>query len=330
MIQKNLEITTRIGCVNMCEYCLQTKLISNYTKNQHNSRLLNEFESNNDTDALEKILLSEYLKGDKNREIVMTMETFELCLSTIPSSVDIHFTGYQEAFENPNALDMMKHAYNKGHRILLNTTLVGMKKEHVAELEKFKFKEINIHMPSALYKENIGKNSKADYIRTGKEISDEYLDLMELMISSDLMTRVDRESDRSLRFHSHGPVHSELRERFGNRIGDRQRGLNSRAGNLGKMQNEVMWKDNWCMRIYHNVLLPDGTVQLCCQDYGLSEPLGNLKHMSYDDLFNTKLFKDKIAKGGAKICQSCDDGVAVPGEWKEKLRSMQNYPNVWR
>ena len=30
-----LEITTKIGCANMCEYCPQTKLIRRYINNHH-------------------------------------------------------------------------------------------------------------------------------------------------------------------------------------------------------------------------------------------------------------------------------------------------------
>ena len=35
-------------------------------------------------------------------------------------------------------------------------------------------------------------------------------------------------------------------------------------------------------------------------------------------------------KGKSEICQRCDDGVAVPGEFRTKLSSMQNYESEWR
>ena len=76
-------------------------------------------------------------------------------------------------------------------------------------------------------------------------------------------------------------------------------------------------------------MLPDGGVQLCCQDYGLEEPIGNLLHMPYPSLFETKRFKEIMA-GKASICQRCDDGVAVPNDQKVKLRSMQKYEHEWR
>ncbi len=95
------------------------------------------------------------------------------------------------------------------------------------------------------------------------------------------------------------------------------------------MSGKQLWEDNRCQRIIHNVLLPDGTVQLCCQDYGLEEPLGNLLYINYRDLFETRIFK-LIMEGKSKICQRCDDGVAVPRETMDKLRSMQKYEDEWR
>ena len=43
-MQYILEITTKIGCSNMCEYCPQTKLIKNFVGNIHNKRLTNYYE----------------------------------------------------------------------------------------------------------------------------------------------------------------------------------------------------------------------------------------------------------------------------------------------
>ena len=318
-MKRILEITTRIGCSNMCEYCPQAKLIKNYTDNIHNHRIEKRFKEHDDIMSLQKLLVGEYLKSDKNRETEMSMDTFVKCLSTIPTDVDIHFTGYTEAFENPMCLRMVKHAFKKGHRVLINTTIVGLKKSDVDELEKLQFKDINFHLPSATFKENIGRNSRLLKIKTGKEISEDYHDMIEYILKSKLPHH----------FHAHGGIHPEIVERFGKRLPAKNRGLNSRAGNLGKMTGEALWEKNWCQRIYHNVLLPDGTVQLCCQDYGLDEPLGNLKYMPYGEIHSTNKFKN-ITEGGAGLCQACDDGIAVPREMMVKLRSMQDHQDEWR
>ena len=327
-MQYILEITTKIGCSNMCEYCPQTKLIKNFVGNIHNKRLTNYYEKAGDIEGLEKLLIHEYVKKDKNRTTMMSMETFEKCLSTVSDEVDIHFTGYTEAFENPNCTDMIFHAYSKGHKVLINTTLVGMTKNDIDRLEKISsFKEFNVHLTSATYFENIGKNSASVKSKTGKEISDEYLEMIDYIIDANFPKVFHTHSAEGYEFHP------EIEEYAGDRIraiGYKNRGLNSRAGNLGKLTGEKFWENNWCHRIIHNVLLPDGTVQLCCQDYGLEEPLGNLLHIDYPDIFQTENFKNRIMTGKTDICNRCDDGVAVPNEAKVKLRSMQKYENEWR
>ena len=158
------------------------------------------------------------------------------------------------------------------------------------------------------------------------------LDILDHMIEAKI------NADHPKHFHTHSgeelpDLHPEINDYAGDRIraiGYKNRGLNSRAGNLGKLTGELLWENNWCQRIIHNVLLPDGTVQLCCQDYGLEEPLGNLKIMDYSDIFETNNFKNRIMKGKTDICNRCDDGVAVSNDVRHKLRSMQNFESEWR
>ena len=89
-----LEVTTKIGCSNVCEYCPQTKLIKNYTNNLHNAVMKKHFNDENDIKVIESLLLHKYLEKDKNRTTMMSLDTFKKCLSSIPPQVDIHFTGY--------------------------------------------------------------------------------------------------------------------------------------------------------------------------------------------------------------------------------------------
>jgi len=311
-----LEITTKIGCANMCEYCPQTKLIRRYMNNVHMKTMNKNFEEAGDT--IQRAFMHAYLSKDKNRETMMSVETFKKCLSTVDKSVDIHFSGYVEAFENPDATEMVEYAVEKGHSVGINTTLMFTSKEIIDRLVKIgKFKHFHVHTPSATYFETIGRIGKTSFLRNdprdkdkeGKVLSEKYFDLLDYMI--------DNARSVGAHFHTHSStgkaLHPEIDERFGDRmraVGYKNRGLNTRAGNIGKLTGEALWKNNWCNRIIHNVLLPDGGVQLCCQDYGLEEPIGNLLHMPYPSLFETKRFKEIMA-GKASICQRCDDGVAV-------------------
>jgi hypothetical protein len=330
-----LEITTKIGCANMCEYCPQTKLIRRYMENVHMKTLNKHFNSAGDN--IHQVFMEEYLKKDKNRETMMSLETFKECLSTIDPSVDIHFSGYVEAFENPLAIDMVEYAVEKGHYVGINTTLMFVTKEIIDRLANIgRFKHFSVHTPSATYFETIGRINKTSFLRNdprdkekvNKEISEKYFDILGYMI--------EKSSAVNAIFHTHSApgyeLHPEIEERYGTQmrnIGYKNRGLNSRAGNIGKLTGEALWKDNWCQRIIHNVLIPDGSVQLCCQDYGLEEPIGNLLHMPYYALFETNRFKEIMA-GKASICQRCDDGVAVPNSEKMRLRRMEFDEDSWR
>ena len=61
--------------------------------------------------------------------------------------------------------------------------------------------------------------------------------------------------------------------------------------------------------IHHNVLLPDGTLLLCCMDYGMKHILGNLLEQDYDALHESEEAK-KIINGFKDdtidtLCRNC-------------------------
>ena len=94
-----LEITTVIGCSNMCEYCPQKLLIKRYRKSK-------------ETEAAPKKM--------------MTLENFKKYISTIPTHINLHFTGYVEPFDNPITHELLLWAHEKGHTLQINTTLEGL------------------------------------------------------------------------------------------------------------------------------------------------------------------------------------------------------------
>jgi len=105
-----IEITTRIGCENMCSYCPQTKFLNAY-------------------------------KDDKR---LMTLQDFELYLSKVPKDIQIHFSGFSEALFNLDSMQMMKSAYEKGYQVVLYTTLEG--NPDYSQLKGVEFEEIHIHL----------------------------------------------------------------------------------------------------------------------------------------------------------------------------------------
>lgn len=85
-----MEITTIIGCKNMCTYCPQDKIISSY-------------------------------KGEKR----LTFNNFKKILSNIPKDIEIYFAGHSEPFLNEESSLMMKYAVEEGYNVVVYSTLIG-------------------------------------------------------------------------------------------------------------------------------------------------------------------------------------------------------------
>jgi hypothetical protein len=277
---RTLEITTKIGCKpNMCEYCPQDLLMARY-------------------------------KDVPNNETYMSMETFIQCLKSVPSYVDIHFTGYVESFLNPKTPDMILHAHSRNHRIAINTTLMGMTQKKLDLITNIPYKAFRIHLPSATYKEKIGYHSKS-IIENGFTITlnPKWIKMLDYVIKKNIHQKV---------FHCHGKLHEQLVELgYLDKINVKDTSLQSRVqnvGNLDKERNEMtklpshLSKRGKCIRVYHNVLLPSGQVQLCCQDYGLEMTIGNLLENTLGEIQTSEKFLD-IVKYGHDICDYCDVGI---------------------
>lgn len=96
-----IEITTKIGCKNMCSYCPQSTFLNQY----------------------------------KESKRVMTLEDFKNFLTKIDNKqTKIHFSGFSESMLNDESVEMMIHAYNCGFGVVLYTTLVGFSFEKAKRL----------------------------------------------------------------------------------------------------------------------------------------------------------------------------------------------------
>ena len=108
-MSKHLEITTYIGCPNMCSYCPQRLLINTY-------------------------------EGQTR----MTPREFERMLNNVPEDVDIHFSGFSELFFHKDAMEFIRLAKLK-HEVVVYTTTNGIKEEYLKELGSIKFKQFVLH-----------------------------------------------------------------------------------------------------------------------------------------------------------------------------------------
>lgn len=128
-----LEITTRIGCQNNCQYCPQDVI----------------------------------LKAYKGKERELSYENFVKAIDKVPKDVYICFAGFCEPFLNKDCGKMVIYADQKGHKIDFYTTLIKATENELEKIKGIKFHRFIIHLPSA------GKeNMKADenYLQLLKKV----------------------------------------------------------------------------------------------------------------------------------------------------------------
>jgi len=236
-----MEITTKIGCKLNCKFCPQEVLRRSYCNFSY--------------------------------ETIMSLDTFKKCLDKIPAEIDIHFSGMCEPWQNSECTNMVKYAYNKGHKLYIYTTLVGMKISDYEYLKTIKIEKFVLHIP------DMEGNSKFD-------LDDEYLRLLNIIIQDvmDDKFRIDT-------FSCHGSVHCLIEKAIRQVNIPIISKMFNRAGNLDvecDIMSETIKEGNiicrWCKgnSLDKNVLLPNGSVVICCMDYSLGFPLGNLIENTFD------------------------------------------------
>jgi hypothetical protein len=227
-------------------------------------------------------LISEYypLHSRSNKAFSLSLSNFKNICDKIPADVDIHFSGMCEPFINPAAVEMVKYAATE-HSVSVFTTLTGLTAEKYDELRRIPFRWFCIHVPDG-------------QLNTGLKCTPEYLKLLQYVVDN------PPECEKFW-FSMHGDYHPALIPIiYGQEI---ENNINDRAGNLDIAWSDKTEKDNpvcSCSRYDQNVLLPDGTVLLCCMDYGMTHILGNLLLQNYDDLKRA---------GPYELCRKCSRAV---------------------
>lgn len=268
-----MEITTRVGCAVNCRYCPQTVFLKNY-----------------------------YVTGNEDK--YMKLDTFKTCLDKMPQNVLIEFAGFTEPFFNSECLDMVLYAVDKGHKVNMFTTLLGMNKDILRTLEAIQFEEFVLHVPDNENYANI-------------PITDEYLELLDLVVAA----RKPNGDDYIDYACAQGSVPEIIKMHLGNNIRIFI-SLLDRAGNLdddtlfGKRNIHGKLQCALSRTINHNILLPDGRVTICSQDFGLKHILGNLLTSTYEEIMNGKeathvLECMNMATDNSILCRNCSVAYVV-------------------
>ncbi len=270
----HLEISPLIGCKVQCDFCPQSLLMNRYKEKEN---------------------IDEITFG---KPVLMTFEIFKKCIDKVPINVDIHFSGFTEAWLNPECTKMLLYAYNKGHRINVFTTMVSMSTNDIEIFKHIPFQKFQVHL--------------ADTQKIAKiVVNNHYLEVLKKLVSSKI---------HHLSFMSMGDVPKVIQKTVG--INFPPNFMHDRAGNcengtitLRKSGPLVCSKanSNGKNTLDQNVLLPNGDVCLCCMDYGMEYVIGNLLEMDYYSLFETDRFKEiqeKISSEDSDImCRTCSASI---------------------
>jgi len=265
-----MEITPIIGCRVQCDFCPQPLLMNNYEK----------------TNNTEKITFG--------TPVMMSFETYKTCINKIPKHVDIVFSGFSEAWLHPEATKMLLYAYERGHKVVVFTTLVGMKENDIDSFKHIPFTKFVLHLPDKQMYAKIAVNSP--FLKVLKKIVSSNIHNLICMTMGDLPERVIE------------VIGTDFAANL----------MNDRAGNnpIGektpKKYGPILCKaasKNGVNILDENVLLPNGDVSLCCMDYGINNIIGNLISSDYHSLFQTPAFKEILKKMSAQdsdiMCRNC-------------------------
>lgn len=261
----------------------------------------------------QKLLLGKYYGENKNRTKRLSFENFKKVLDKVQKGATISFCGMSEPFLNEECADMIVYADRKGYKLSLNTTLVGMTIQDFEKIKGIEFDNFVLHIPD--------KEGHANFV-----VSDDYLHILKLI----------NENMKINYYSCHGMVADKVN---GIIDSDKYAGLSlvNRAGNL-KIEGLKEFSPDGEIICYHGseeqvggwvpVMFPDGSLVLCCQDYGMKHILGNLIYQSWDEICRGKEYQ-KFRAGLSDdsidiLCRKCCDAKKVETLPSVLLRNLIN------
>ena len=240
----------------------------------------------NCTDCPQGLLMSKY-KGRKT----LDLEDYKRAISKVPEDVRIDFSGMCEPFANKNCSYMVAYAAAKGHPLALYTTLQGATEEDYRMLKNISFEVVTIHLPDS--------DGRSTF-----RITDEYLAVLSKW-KADYYSCHGTIDERVLPYiDPKVQVITDMHDRAGNVECRPHRALDPNAPiyciTSGKALN-------------HNVLLPDGTLLMCCMDYGMVGVLGNLFEEDYETILASPKanWLREAFNGGESICRHCSNAMQI-------------------
>lgn len=244
-------------------------------------------------------LLHNYFFADKKRKTVLSYDDFVRYLHRLPDNTTIDFSGFSEPLLNKDTIRMMEYAADLGKDVMVNTTLRGVTVNQAERLIRIPFRWVGLHLPD--------KESFANI-----PITNEYKEVLNLLLDAKKADGYSFVDNANCQSEPHPDilgiiagrlkVYVELYDRAGN--------LDENDPNLVHVFKTGRLYCSWSKRLDHNILLPDGTIVLCCSDFGLEYVLGNLDKEDYSDIMRGSVIQNVRKKmmdndDSSVICRKC-------------------------
>jgi len=301
-----LEISVKVGCGLFCDYCPQNEYIQNYK--------------------------SKYPDDEK----VLTEETFKSVLRNVPNSVYIKWTGFTEPLDCKLFPLLALHLKDNGYKQQISTTLHG----HPESILWFRdnlgvFREITLHLPddSRLMKSRVSDTYLSNLDQLLRNASDLGFDedrLVAFLIGNDFHEDIKTLLDLHL---TKGSL-SKSQIQNAKVLNTRNSTIDVNKLSISKVstrpfarKDQVDRENFYCAyrRLNAGVLLPNGQVAICSQDYNLDFILGSLKTDSLETLYarieTSHELSQKFLAGEFFPCTKCEHYKPLSSPFSGHLRS---------
>jgi hypothetical protein len=279
-----LEITTHLGCALACRFCPQDRLVKSYPK------------------------------GDPRD---LSLADFVHVVDKVPAHVRLDFSGMAEPWLNPHATGMAIHAFERGRKVAIYTTLQGMPEEDAGTLIERFGDRISPGTPWVLHLPD------GDGNMTGWQPSAAYRATLRRFLAFQRdrpgagLTMMTMSTDGAVA----EPLRDLIPERLAPFIGisraeNLDRGEFTPSALLAHVQHTDAVLCASTPYFDHNTMLPNGDVVLCCMDYGRRHVLGNLLRQSYEAIHAGPAMgairtQAMTPAAGDLLCRRCHNAVCL-------------------
>ncbi len=276
---KGLEITTTVGCAMMCDYCPQ--------------------------DA--------YKKNGKEYPRAIDFDIFKKAIKNVDNSYTIHWTGFSEPLHSKDFPLMARYLYQNGYKQHISTTMFGREDSKELMSKEKIFNSIMFHLPDNKNLMKLKVNDKyLHYLERAinfqsKFLKDDKLNIM--VIGDDFEFQVKELINKFLTKKIINPDQIYIRKHLVTRAsqtkdleGFRKNDISDEINNKNKLY--------YCGygRLNKGVMLTNGSVAICCNDYSIEHNVGNLVDDNIGELYRHKrLFEnDEFIRGHKPLCKRCE------------------------